>query len=186
LKRIFDIILSLILIIIFTAPILLILALIKLDSEGPSIHWSKRVGKNKKFFYMPKLRTMFVNTPQIETNKLIDIEKKITKIGYILRKFSFDELPQIYLVLIGQMSFVGPRPALYNQKALINERQIRGIHFLKPGITGLAQVNGRDDISLHKKISYDHMYLKKHNFFYDIKIIIKTIYVVFKQKDILH
>jgi len=186
LKRIFDIILSLILIGIFTVPIFLIYILIRFDSKGSPIHWSKRIGKNKKIFNMPKLRTMFINTPQIETNKLMGIKKRITKIGYTLRKFSLDELPQIYLVLSGKMSFVGPRPALYNQKFLINKREKMGIHSLKPGITGLAQVNGRDDISLHKKISYDLTYLNKHNFFYDLKIIVKTIYVVFKQKDILH
>ena len=135
---------------------------------------------------MPKLRTMFVNTPLIETNKLKNIKKKITKIGYTLRKFSLDELPQIYLVLTGKMSIVGPRPALISQKILNNKREKIGIHKLKPGITGLAQINGRDDILLNKKIYFDHQYLKNHSFFCDITIIIKTIYVVFKQKDISH
>ena len=114
------------------------------------------------------------------------MKKRITRIGFILRKFSIDELPQLWTVLNGKMSIVGPRPALISQKTLNNKRKKIGIHKLKPGITGLAQINGRDDISLSKKIHYDHIYLKKHSFFYDITIIIKTIYVVFKQKDISH
>lgn len=185
-KRILDIILSLILIVFFTIPILLICILIKLDSNGPVIYWSKRIGKNKKVFQMPKLRTMLVNTPLMETNKLKNVTKRITRVGNSLRKFSLDELPQIYLVLIGKMSIVGPRPALISQKMLNNKREKIGIHKLKPGITGLAQINGRDDILLKKKIYFDQQYLKNPSLYCDITIIIKTIYVVFKQKDISH
>ena len=185
-KRIFDLIFGIIILIIFFIPILLISLLIKLDTNGPIIYYSDRVGKDNKIFKMPKFRTMAINSPQIASDKLIDPDKYVTKIGKFLRKFSLDEIPQIFNVISGSMSIVGPRPALYNQKTLIEKRTKLGIEKLKPGITGLAQVNGRDKISLEDKISYDFEYLKKNGLFYDIKIIFQTVVVVFKGRDVSH
>jgi len=186
LKRIFDLIFGIIILIIFFIPILLISLLIKLDSNGPIIYYSDRVGKDNKIFKMPKFRTMTINSPQVASDKLLDPDTYLTKIGKFLRKFSLDEIPQIFNVISGSMSIVGPRPALYNQKALIEQRTKLEIHKLKPGITGLAQVNGRDKISLEEKVSYDFEYLKKNSLFYDLKIIFQNMFVIFKGKDVSH
>ena len=185
-KRIFDFILGLSLILIFCFLMFIISILIKIDSIGPVIHLSKRIGKNNKIFFMFKFRTMKINTPQLSTDKLKNSKKYITKMGKFLRKTSLDELPQLFNVMSGSMSFVGPRPGLYNQKKLINKREKLGINQLTPGITGLAQINGRDLIDDKKKIQYDLKYLNERNFFYDIKIILKTIIHIFIKKDVLH
>lgn len=185
-KRIFDLIFGIIILIIFFIPILLISFLIKLDTSGPIIYYSDRVGKDNKIFKMPKFRTMVINSPQVASDKLLDPDKYLTKIGKLLRKFSLDEIPQIFNVITGSMSIVGPRPALYNQKSLIEKRTKLGIEKLKPGITGLAQVNGRDKISLEEKISYDFEYLKKNGLFYDMKIIFQTAVIVCKGRDVSH
>ena len=185
-KRIFDLIFGIIILIIFFIPILLISLLIKLDTNGPIIYYSDRIGRYNKIFKMPKFRTMVINSPQVASDKLLDPDKYLTKIGKLLRKFSLDEIPQIFNVITGSMSIVGPRPALYNQKTLITKRTKLGIEKLKPGITGLAQVSGRDQISLEEKISYDFEYLKKNSLFYDIKIIFRTIVVVCKGRDVSH
>ncbi len=182
----FDLVFGIVILIVFFIPILLISLLIKLDNNGPIFYFSDRVGKDNKIFKMPKFRTMVIDTPQVATDKLLDPDKHLTKIGKLLRKFSLDEIPQIFNVISGSMSIVGPRPALYNQKTLIEQRTKLGIEKLKPGITGLAQVNGRDQISLEEKISYDFEYLKKNGFFYDIKIIFQTVTVVCKGRDVLH
>lgn len=185
-KRIFDILFSSIFLILFTPFFLLIPILIKLDSSGPVFFKSLRVGQYGKEFNMFKFRTMFVGTKIEETKKIKNVNKKITKIGFFLRKSSLDELPQFLNVLIGQMSIVGPRPALITQKFIIKKRSYFKINNLKPGITGLAQINGRDSISEKKKIYFDKLYYTQYNIFLDIKILLKTIVLVFHNKDISH
>jgi O-antigen biosynthesis protein WbqP len=172
-KRLLDIFVSLFAILVLIFPFIIISILIKFDSKGPILHFSKRIGLDNKIFEMPKFRTMLLSVPQIESNKLINPSLYITKIGNFLRRYSLDELPQLFLVLFGIMTLVGPRPALYNQLDLIKKRTEFGINKLKPGITGLAQVNGRDFLTLDRKIKFDLEYLHKRNFFFDIKIILK-------------
>ena len=145
-KRLFDICFSLVLIIILSIPMLFIAILVKLTSVGPTLHWSKRVGCNNTIFWMPKFRTMKINTPIVATHLLSSQVTWITPIGTFLRKSSIDEFPQFFTILSGKMSVVGPRPALYNQEDLITLRTAKGIHLLKPGLTGMAQVNGRDEL----------------------------------------
>lgn len=165
---------------------LIIALLIKLSSKGPVIHWSKRIGKKNDFFYMPKFRTMIINSPQIATHKFQNPKIYLTKVGIILRKFSLDEIPQIWSVLIGDMSIVGPRPPLYNQNDLIKMRNEKNIQDLLPGITGWAQVNGRDEISLRKKTDLDYYYLKNQTIGLDLKIIFITLFKVIFKKEISH
>ena len=173
-------------IIIFFVPIILISILIKTESKGPVFFLSRRVGKNNKIFKMLKFRTMIVETPLLHSNDLKYSEKYITKLGSILRKYSLDELPQIYNVLIGEMSFVGPRPALENQYELVKKRNNLGINLLTPGITGLAQIKGRDQISFEDKVKYDLEYKEKKSFILDLLILIKTIKVVRKAEGVKH
>ena len=154
----------------------LISLLIKLDTNGPIIYYSDRVGKDNKIFKMPKFRTMAINSPQVASDKLIDPNKYVTRIGKFLRKFSLDEIPQIFNVISGSMSIVGPRPALYNQKTLIEKRTKLGIEKLKPGITGLAQVNGRDELPIPDKVALDVEYMEKRSSWFDIKILFLTFY----------
>lgn len=185
-KRILDLIIS-----IGCFPLVLMLSfiialLIKIFSKGPVIHWSKRVGKKNKIFYMPKFRTMTINSPQIATHQLQNPKIYLTKVGMILRKYSLDEIPQIWSVLIGDMSIVGPRPPLYNQIDLIKMRKEKNIQDILPGITGWAQVNGRDEISLRKKINLDYYYLKNQTIGLDLKIIFITIFKVIFKKEISH
>ncbi len=165
---------------------LIISIIIKLDSKGSIIFVSTRVGINNTKFKMYKFRTMYENTEIVETAKLQNNYSKITSFGKILRKYSMDELPQFFCVIIGTMSIVGPRPALIDQTDLINKRIEFGIDRLKPGITGYAQINGRDLISDDKKLEYEKEYLIKKNFFFDLMIILKTIKVVITKKDVLH
>ena len=186
LNRIFDIFLALFFILLLIPFIFLIFFLIKISSKGPVIYWSKRIGKHGKLFLMPKFRTMLIGTEVVATNKLTNSKKKITLVGKFLRRFSLDEVLQFYSVLKGEMSIVGPRPALYNQKYLIKRRRKLGIDEINPGITGLAQINGRDIISINKKIYYDYKYLLKKNFILDLIIILKTLYIIFDFKKIKH
>lgn len=185
-KQIFDIILSLIFLIIISPIFILICIFIKIDSPGSIFFITERVGINNTRFKMVKFRSMYKDTEIVETSNLKDANIKVTKIGKFLRKFSIDEVPQFFCVLAGKMSIVGPRPALLSQHDLIEKRKQLGIDTLKPGITGLAQINGRDLISLEKKINFEAEYLKKKNFFFDLKIIIKTIKVVITQKGVSH
>ena len=185
-KRFFDLFFSIIFLTLISPIFLIFCILIKLDSNGPIFFVSERVGINNTKFNMPKFRTMFNNTEIIETSKIVNSENKITRIGKWLRKYSIDELPQFFCVLIGKMSIVGPRPALSSQIDLLNKRNELGINKLKPGITGYAQINGRDLISDDEKIAFEYEYLKKRSFFLDLNIIIKTMKVVVKQKGILH
>ena len=165
---------------------LLISLLIITTSKGPIIYWSKRVGKNNKIFAMPKFRSMLVKTPDVATHLLKDHKNYLTPIGGILRHTSLDELPQFFSVLKGDMSIVGPRPALHNQKDLVELRTIKKIHFLLPGITGLAQTSGRDDLSIIDKVKFDEQYLVNKSLKLDFKIILNTIFYIIKRKDISH
>ena len=185
-KRIFDILLSVILILIFAIPFICIAIIIKSESRGPSIFYSKRFGKNKNIFLMPKFRSMKVNTPQLATNLLNNSENYITTFGIFLRKTSLDELPQLWSILKGDMTFVGPRPALFNQYDLIDLRQKFGINLLTPGLTGWAQINGRDQISLYKKVEIERFYQINQSIMLDLKILYLTFLKVIKMKDIKH
>lgn len=185
-KRLSDIIIVLISITIFIIPFILICIGIRVTSKGPVFYWSKRIGQNGIFFMMPKFRTMYLNAPELPKNQISNPKKFITPIGFLLRQTSLDEIPQIYSVLIGQMSIVGPRPALFNEYELIYKRKELGIDILLPGITGLAQVNGRDKNTLLKKVKYDQIYLKNQSFLLDLKIIIKTFILVLKANNVSH
>ena len=184
-KRIFDITFSALFLIILFIPIMIISILIKILTPGRVIYWSERVGIKNKLFLMPKFRTMREDTPELATDKLKNPNKYITKFGKFLRKTSLDELPQIWNIFLGDMSFVGPRPALFNQYDLIEMRTKKGIHNLKPGLTGWAQINGRDSLSNEMKVKYDYEYLTKRNLFFDLQIILLTFYKVIKQDEIL-
>jgi O-antigen biosynthesis protein WbqP len=149
-----------------------------MTSSGPIFFWSKRVGINNKVFMMPKFRTMINGSPELATHLFHNANDFITPIGFLLRKTSLDELPQLWSILIGKMSFVGPRPALFNQYDLIAERQKFGIDKLKPGLTGLAQINGRNRITMNEKIYYEYIYVKEKSFILDLKIIFLTIFKI--------
>jgi O-antigen biosynthesis protein WbqP len=185
-KRLSDIIFSFCFLVI-TFPIIILSAIaIKLETTGPILFISIRNGINDKKFKMMKLRTMFNGTEVVESGKIKEVDKKITSVGKILRKFSIDEFPQFLHVLTGKMSIVGPRPALPSQTKLISMRKKFGINKIRPGITGFAQINGRDKITNEQKLIYDQIYLKKKNFYFDIIIMIKTFLVIFNDKGISH
>ncbi len=160
--------------------------MVRLTSPGPAIYWSERVGKDNKNFLMPKFRTMHKNSPGVATHILQNVESFLTPFGSFLRRASLDELPQLWTVLKGDMSFVGPRPALFNQDNLIKLRTDKGISRLTPGITGWAQINGRDDISIPVKVSYDEYYLKNQSFSFDLKILWNTFFKVIKKEGVVH
>jgi O-antigen biosynthesis protein WbqP len=185
-KRFFDFTLALFLAIVMALPLVLIVLLVKLTSPGPAIHWSVRIGKDNCFFRMPKLRTMHANAPELATHLLQNAEKYLTSVGAFLRVTSLDELPQLWSVLNGDMSFVGPRPALFNQDDLTKLRTEKGVSKLLPGITGWAQINGRDDISIVEKVLYDEYYLVNRSFLFDLKILWNTIFKVIKKEGVIH
>ena len=174
-KRILDLVLAILFIIFFIIPFIIIYLAIKFNSCGDPIYWSNRIGRYNKLFRMPKFRSMKIDTPEIATHELTDPEQWLTPLGAFLRKYSLDELPQIISIISGEMSFVGPRPALFNQYDLIKMRTDKGIQRLVPGITGWAQINGRDELSLSEKVNFEEEYLKNKSIFFDIKIIILTI-----------
>ena len=165
---------------------ILIGILIRFNSKGPALYWSTRVGQNDTIFKMPKFRSMVLNTPTIASDLLKNPDLYLSTLGKFLRKYSIDELPQLFSIFKGDMSFVGPRPALFNQHDLINLRRLKGINKLTPGVTGWAQINGRDEISIEKKVSLDEEYLNSKSFLLDLKIIFKTIVKVFKTEGVLH
>ena len=167
-------------------PIAVISLAILFTSKGPIIHWSKRIGKDNIIFMMPKFRTMKTNTPDVATHLLQDPSTYYTPVGKFLRNYSIDELPQLYSILIGDMSLVGPRPALHNQDDLVILRTEVGVHNLLPGITGLAQINGRDNLSIQEKVEFDLNYLKEKSFRFDIYIIWLTALKVLKRVNISH
>jgi O-antigen biosynthesis protein WbqP len=185
-KRNFDFCVSLCLIGIFLFPIVLIAILVRLTSRGPALYWSDRVGVGNQIFKMPKFRTMRIDTPAVATHLMQNPDEYLTPIGPFLRKSSLDELPQLWSVLKGDMSFVGPRPALFNQDDLIALRTEKGVHRLVPGITGWAQINGRDDIPIPKKVEYDDYYLKNRSFLFDLKILLLTFFKVTRAENVSH
>lgn len=185
-KRLFDLLLVIISIPVVLPLYVLLSVFILFYCGSPVLHWSNRIGKNNQKFSMPKFRSMKISTPIVETGKLANPEKHYNKAGFFLRRTSLDELPQIYTVAIGKMSFVGPRPALYNQYRLIEKRQKLKIHELIPGITGWAQINGRDSITDCEKIKLDKIYLEKKSLTFDLKILFLTILKIIKKEHISH
>jgi O-antigen biosynthesis protein WbqP len=185
-KRLFDRSMSLCLLALFSIPMGIIAALIRLNSEGPALYWSNRIGKGNTIFKMPKFRTMRQGTPAIATHLLSNPDRYVTPIGRILRKLSMDELPQLYSVFKGDMSFVGPRPALFNQDDLVALRTKRGIHCLVPGVTGWAQINGRDELPIPVKVQHDEYYLHNRSFGFDLRILGLTIIRVARRSGVTH
>lgn len=184
--RVFNILFSLILGLLLLIPFLVVWVLVKATSPGPAIHWSKRIGKNNVIFLMPKFRTMRIDTPQVATHLLTNGQNYLTPIGSFLRKSSLDELPQLLSVLKGDMSLVGPRPALFNQDDLRELRTKLGVHKIAPGVTGWAQINGRDELPIPEKVKYDKFYLDHRSLWFDVKIIFLTIYKVLIRSNIQH
>ena len=185
-KRIFDLILAAILIIVLSVPMLIIIFAIRLTSKGPALYWSERVGLDNSIYKMPKFRTMKIDTPQVATHLMSNPEKFLSPIGGFLRQTSLDELPQLLSILKGNMSFVGPRPALYNQEDLITLRSENGLDKLLPGLTGWAQVNGRDDLSIPEKVMLEVEYMQKKSFWFDLKILWLTFLEVIQGKHVSH
>ena len=169
------------------SPLLLLVTVtVKLTSSGPTFYWSERIGRYNSRFSMPKFRTMRTDTPALATHLLVNPEQWLTPIGSFLRKSSLDELPQLWSILKGDMSFVGPRPALFNQHDLIALRTEKGVHELLPGLTGWAQVNGRDDLPIPEKVQLDIEYLEKRSFFFDLKILLLTVLKVVSRDGVSH
>jgi O-antigen biosynthesis protein WbqP len=185
-KRLIDLILTLVATVLLLLPVLIVAVLIKLTSKGPILYWSDRVGKNNTIFKMPKFRSMKVDTPEVATHLLADPKSVLTPVGDFLRKSSLDELPQVWCIFKGDMSFVGPRPALFNQDDLITLRTEKGIHSLVPGLTGWAQINGRDELPIPQKVALDVEYLHHQSLWLDIKIIWLTFIKVIKKDGVSH
>lgn len=185
-KRTFDILVCLALIILFLVPFAFVAIAIKITSRGPIIYWSDRIGKNNHIFHMPKFRTMQINAPIVPTHLLDNPNDHLISIGAFLRKTSLDELPQLWAILKGDMSLVGPRPALFNQDDLVELRTLKGIHQLTPGLTGWAQINGRDELPISIKVQFDEEYLQKKSFLFDLKILWLTIIKVLTSEGISH
>jgi len=185
-KRLFDVTMSLLALFVLGLPMLIVALLIKLTSKGPVLYWSARVGKNNTIFRMPKFRTMLIETPVVATHLMSDPDRFLTPIGKFLRKTSIDELPQLWSIFKGDMSIVGPRPALFNQDDLIALRTEKGVHILTPGLSGPAQINGRDELPIPVKVEYDEYYLKNRSFLFDMKIIFQTIFKAVKGDGVTH
>jgi O-antigen biosynthesis protein WbqP len=185
-KRLFDFLISLLGLLLLSVPMFMIAVLVKLTSKGPVMYWSDRVGRQNNIFKMPKFRTMRINTPAVATHLLADPDHFLTPVGKFLRKSSFDEFPQLFSILKGDMSIVGPRPALFNQDDLIALRTQKGVHRLTPGLTGWAQVNGRDELPISVKVEYDLYYLQHQSFLLDIRIIMKTFLKVMLSEGVKH
>jgi O-antigen biosynthesis protein WbqP len=185
-KRLFDVCLVLVAMLLLLLPIVVVALLVRLTSVGPILYWSDRVGRFNQLFRMPKFRTMQVNTPAVATHLLANPAQFLTPIGSFLRKSSLDELPQLWSILKGNMSFVGPRPALFNQDDLITLRSEHGVDRLLPGLTGWAQINGRDELPIPVKVKLDVEYLHKQSFLLDVKIIFLTFLKVLRRDGIQH
>ena len=185
-KRIFDLLLALTAAIVLAVPVLLVAMAVRLTSPGPALYWSDRVGCHNKLFKMPKFRSMRVGTPAVATHLLADPKAHLTPIGSFLRKSSLDELPQLWSILAGDMSFVGPRPALFNQHDLIALRTGQGVHELVPGLTGWAQINGRDELPIPDKVRLDVEYLQRRSVGFDIRILWLTFVKVIRRDGITH
>jgi len=185
-KRAFDLCLGLLLAVLLALPIAAIALVIRLSSPGPALYWSDRVGQHNRIFKMPKFRSMRLDTPAVATHLLHNPDQYITPIGKLLRKTSLDELPQLWSILKGDMSFVGPRPALFNQDDLVALRTQKGVHLLVPGLTGWAQINGRDELAIPVKVGYDFEYLERQSFVFDLKIMWLTAWKVLFGKGVSH
>ena len=185
-KRIFDLLLGIVILVLLVIPMLLISIAVRFSSKGPALYWSDRIGKNNKIFKMPKFRSMLTDTPAVATHLLDNPGAYLSPIGGFLRRSSLDELPQLFSVLKGDMSFVGPRPALFNQDDLIALRTEKGVDKLLPGITGWAQVNGRDELSIPDKVVLDVEYLNRQSFWFDMKILWMTFLKVMKRDGVSH
>lgn len=185
-KRCFDFMLALIAFTCLLIPLGALVVAVFLTSPGPVLYWSDRVGRNNKIFRMPKFRSMRIDTPAVATHLLENPDQWLTPVGAFLRKSSLDELPQIWSILVGDMSFVGPRPALYNQDDLIALRTAKGVHVLIPGLTGWAQINGRDELPIPVKVDFDEYYLKNRSLWLDMKIILMTFIKVLRKEGVQH
>lgn len=185
-KRLFDLLLSAIAAIILLIPCVVVACMVKLTSPGPVLYWSDRVGRHNRIFKMPKFRSMRVGTPAVATHLLSNPQSHLTPIGSFLRKSSLDELPQLWSIIRGDMSFVGPRPALYNQEDLIALRTQHGVHTLLPGLTGWAQINGRDEIPIPDKVALDKEYMQRQSLVFDVRIIFLTAMRVIMRSDVSH
>jgi len=185
-KRLFDVVFSIILLLILLIPMILIATMVKVTSTGEILYWSDRVGKNNIIFKMPKFRSMMVDTPAMATHLLNNPESVLTPIGGFLRKYSLDEFPQLWSIIKGNMSFVGPRPALFNQDDLIKLRLNQGVDKIAPGLTGWAQVNGRDELPIPEKVKMDAEYIERQSFMFDLKILWLTFLKVVKKDGISH
>lgn len=185
-KRFFDLMLAVLAVLVLLFPILVVAAFVRLTSKGPALYWSDRIGKHNRIFQMPKFRSMLVGTPAVATHLLSDPAVYLTPIGSFLRKSSLDELPQLWSILKGDMSFVGPRPALFNQDDLVSLRTEYGVHELVPGLTGWAQVNGRDELPIPEKVKLDAEYLQRRSFWFDIRILWMTFLKVVQRDGVSH
>lgn len=185
-KRFFDLFFCFCLALIASVPALIIAACVRLTSSGPILYWSDRVGVHNTIFKMPKFRTMRTDTPAVATHLLTEPDRYLTPVGKFLRRSSLDELPQLWSVLKGDMSFVGPRPALFNQDDLVKLRTERGVHCLVPGITGWAQINGRDELPIPVKVRFDEYYLQNRSFLFDLKILWMTAFKVLRREGVSH
>ncbi len=185
-KRLFDVMVALCTGVILFLPFCLLALLVRLTSPGPIFYWSDRIGKNSKIFRMPKFRSMRIDTPTVATHLLLDPAAYLTPLGKFLRKTSLDEIPQLWSILIGDMSFVGPRPALFNQYDLIRLRKEYGVDKLVPGLTGWAQINGRDELAISEKVQLDVEYLQQRSFIFDLLIIWKTFEKVIQRDGVSH
>jgi O-antigen biosynthesis protein WbqP len=185
-KRFFDVILGLLAALVFFVPICVVAIIVKLSSKGPVLYWSNRVGRDNRIFSMPKFRTMRVDTPVVATDLLVNPGQFLTPAGGFLRKSSLDELPQLWCIVRGDMSVVGPRPALFNQSTLIEMRTKCGVHTIRPGLTGWAQVNGRDELPLPEKVRLDADYVLHQSFAFDLKVILLTLLKVVRRDGVAH
>ena len=185
-KRLFDLVLALCAAVVLALPVAVVAVAVRLTSSGPALYWSDRVGCHNKIFKMPKFRSMRVGTPAVATHLLADPKAHLTPIGSYLRKSSLDELPQLWSILVGDMSFVGPRPALFNQHDLIALRTQHGVHELVPGLTGWAQVNGRDELPIPDKVKLDVEYLQRQSLWFDIRILWLTFVKVLRRDGVSH
>ncbi len=185
-KRFFDLSLGILALLALGLPWLLIACLVKATSSGPALYWSDRVGRHNVIFRMPKFRSMRIGTPEVATHMLTNPDIYLTPVGSFLRKSSLDELPQLWSIIVGDMSFVGPRPALFNQQDLIVLRTEHGVDKLVPGLTGWAQINGRDELPVEQKVSLDREYLERRSFWFDAKIIFMTAVKVIQRDNVVH
>jgi O-antigen biosynthesis protein WbqP len=185
-KRLFDLTLAALAACVLLVPVVLVAAAVRLTSQGPALYWSDRVGRNNAIFKMPKFRSMRVGTPAVATHLLADASSHLTPIGSFLRKSSLDELPQLWSILRGDMSFVGPRPALFNQHDLVAMRTAAGVHALVPGLTGWAQVNGRDELPIPAKVALDAAYLQRRSLAFDVRILWLTLVKVIRRDGVSH